>query len=281
MNKDYFRDVIKNAIKLGGQHVDILCTSNQTISATSRLSKLEKLVQASITSAKIRICIDTKSAILSTDNINDLLDNQLIEKLIFSAKTSPSEQCLLYPSRDDLCTSSAMIDMCDLVDISSDTLIQRAIECENIALSNPKITNSQGSEAEYSKTDVLLINSNDFCMEYSKTRNALSISLLAQKDEFLEQDYAFTQAVYFSDLKSCSDVALEACEKTIQKIGARKIKSCKVPVIFSKDTSRSLLSDLLNAVNGAHIAKGTSFLKDKLHKQVFSKKLSIDRKSVV
>ncbi|MDR1982285.1 MAG: TldD/PmbA family protein [Holosporaceae bacterium] len=275
MDREIFGDVIRRAKKAGADQADILAVESKNISVATRLAKLEKIVQADVIDVKMRLFIGKRSAVVTTDNLDELKGMSFIEKAIFAAKNSPEDEIEIRPNSDELCKSFKEMDIFDAREISSEKLVSDALKCEKIALQIEGITNSGGVEASYSCSKVMLIKNNDFLAEYQKTLNQISIITLAARDGFLERAYDFSEKVYYSDLKSPEQVAKKSAERTLRKLGAKKIQSCKVPVVFDRMVSSQLLESFMEAINGASIAKGISFLGDKLFKKVFNRGLNI------
>jgi PmbA protein len=275
MNKEILSDLVLKAQKSGADHVDILVTENKNTSVVSRLAKLEKIIQADVMNAKMRISIGKRNAVVATDNLDELRGTSFIEKAIFAAKNSPEEEIKIRPNSKELCKCFPEMDILDNQEISAERLIADALECEKIALQIKGITNSGGAETSHSRSRVTLIKNNGFLAEYEKTSSQIFIVTLAEKDGFLERSYDFSEKIYYSDLKSPEQVAKKSAERTLKKLGAKKIKSCKVPVIFDRMVSSQLLGSFVEAINGALIAKEISFLRDKLFKKIFSEELSI------
>ncbi|MDR0632341.1 MAG: hypothetical protein LBF54_03850 [Holosporaceae bacterium] len=281
MDREILMDVIRRAKKAGVDHVDILCRESDSISVSTRLVKLEKVEQANVIDLSTRVSIGNRSAVITTDNLDELKKESFIEKAVFAAKNSPEETVKFRPDNGELCKNFKKMDICDDQELSPDELISSAMECESMALQIDGITNSEGATASRSRSRVTLVKDDDFFADYEKTYNQISIITLAEKNNFLERSYDFSEAVHWSDLKSPEQIAKKSAERTLKKLGAKKIPSCKVPVVFDREVSRQLLGSFVEAINGASVAKGISFLKDKLSKKIFSDCLNItDRSSI-
>ena len=279
---EIIESAIKKAKSMGADCVDIMYSESETISATTRLTKLEKLVQANVSGIGIRVSVDDRYATISSDNIDALKDDTFIEKVIVAAKNSPKEISKIRANSSELCKNFKEIDICDKdFHENPEYFINEAKKCEDIALQIKGITNSEGSEAGFARTVFSLTRDDGFFASYEKTTNQISVVTLAEKDGSLERDYAYSTAVYNFDLKSADEIAKKAAEKTLKRLGARKIPSCKVPVVFSRETSAQLLNSILSALNGSAIARGISFLKDKLSKKVFSENINIKDKYAI
>ena len=275
MEKDILQDAVSKLSKLGIDHVDVLAQENFTMSARQRMRKPEEVIQAETSAISIRAFIGKQTAVVSTDNISSLRDNNFLEKIVEITKNAPEYDENPQPASEDLSQNPPTIDLVDQSEISANVLLNDIRECEEIVLQSEGITNSDGAEISYDRTKITLMKGKNFFGEYEKTNFGFAVSPLAEKNGELQQNYDFSNAIYYDDLKTPQQLAEKAVQKTLQKIGSRKIKTCRVPVIFDREVSRSLLRNLLSALDGAEIAKGTSFLADKLSQKIFSEKITV------
>ena len=144
-----------------------------------------------------------------------------------------------------------------------------------MALSTKGISNSEGAGASFSTGEFFLATSNGFRGGYRSSTNSISCSVLAGEGLSMERDYDYDVSRHLEDLQKPSVIGRSAAEKAIQRLNPKKINSCKASVVFDKRISNDLLGYLASAIAGPAIARETSFLKDSLHKQIFSKEISI------
>jgi PmbA protein len=138
------------------------------------------------------------------------------------------------------------------------------------------VTNSDGASAAWGRSSVAIVASNGFQRSYSSSGSSLSVSVLAgTADEGMETDYDYSSAVYFADLRAPDDIGKSAGERAVKKLGARKVASQKVPLIFDPRVARGMVGTFLSAINGASVARGTTFLKNAMNTQVFGKGITI------
>ena len=143
------------------------------------------------------------------------------------------------------------------------------------ALSVKGITNSEGAGASSSKGEFYLATSNGFHGGYQSSSSSVSCSVLAGQGQDMERDYEYAVKRHSSDLPSAKEIGLSAAQKTLKRLNAKKISSTKLPVVFDKRISNDLLGYLASSISGTSIARGTSFLKDSLGKQIFNKDVTI------
>jgi PmbA protein len=117
--------------------------------------------------------------------------------------------------------------------------------------------------------------SNGFHGSYARSHHSVSAAVLAGEGTGMERDYDYATAVYGRDLEDAATVGKRAGERTVKRLHARKAATAKVPIVYDPRVSRGMLSHLASAINGAAIARGTSFLKDKLGQRIFRSDITI------
>lgn len=276
MDANILSDAISKMIAKGADAVDLLCKCSDSSSVTVRQNKVEKFVEASEGNIQIRASVGKRTAMASVNSFAELLEEEFLEKVVSAAKNASEEQVEFRPSFDEMCKDVPVLDICDRSVVDSKQLEADALECESLALSYPRITNSEGAESSRVFSKTILMNNKGFCKEYEKTCYQRAVATLAEKDGQLEQSYDFSNKIYYCDLKNVKEMAETAAKKTVSHLGARKIKSCKVPVMFDPLIAGRLLGDILQIINGESIKKGLTFLKKRdLSKGVFNNNLTI------
>ncbi|NBQ84422.1 MAG: TldD/PmbA family protein, partial [Alphaproteobacteria bacterium] len=145
-----------------------------------------------------------------------------------------------------------------------DDLKDAAMTAEDAARSVKGITNSEGSSASHGSVKIMMATSNGFSGQYERSSFGISAMVLSEKNGVMERDYDYTAAVYQADLDDPAKVGRSAGERTMQRLGATRPPTGVFPVIYDARVSRSISGHIASAINGAAIARGTSFLKDKM-----------------
>ncbi|MDR1335177.1 MAG: hypothetical protein LBJ19_02835 [Holosporaceae bacterium] len=275
ISPDVLFDVIKKIKQFGADQVDILANAREETIVHSRMLQVDNVIQAHTVDIGVRVFMGKRSAVISTDNTDDLSNPAFVEKAIFATSNSPEESEKSRADGVDLCTNFKKIDLCDPISPSHQQLVENAKKCEEIALQIDGITNSEGSSVSHRRIKTMLAKSDNFFGEYEKTFNQISFVAIATKNGCMERDGEYSSSVYYADLKTPEYIAQQAAKKAIRRCGARKVASCSVPIIFHRDVASQLLNDLISALNGAAIAGGTSFLKDKLSKKIFADTVNV------
>src|SRR5262249_48520259 len=132
----------------------------------------------------------------------------------------------------------------------------------------PGVTNSEGAEASWGRSEIALAATNGFRNGYEASHSGVSVAVLAGEGTAMERDYDFTSAVYGSELESPALIGRRAGERAVKRLNPRKVETAKVPIVFDPRVSNSFVGHLAGAINGASIARGVSFLKNRMGERV-------------
>jgi PmbA protein len=161
------------------------------------------------------------------------------------------------------------LDVCDVTEPDTGVLSARAAEAEDAARAVPGVTNSEGAEASWGRTNVAIAGSNGFQQTRSGSRHSISVSVLAGEGTFMERDYDYASTVHGEDLPSPVDIGRSAGEMAVRRLNPKKASSAQVPVVYDPRVSNSLIGHLASAANGNSVARGTTFLKEKMGEKLF------------
>ena len=154
--------------------------------------------------------------------------------------------------------------MDDPVEPDGESLIAKAKEAEEAALAVEGVTNSDGAEASWGASSVVLAGSNGFSAGYRITRHSVGLSVLAGEGTAMERDYDYHTTVFAKDLEAPSAIGERAAHRAVRRLNPRKVKTAQASVVFAPRVAGGLASHLIGAISGPAVARGTSFLKDKI-----------------
>src|SRR5262249_40096828 len=137
------------------------------------------------------------------------------------------------------------------------------------------VTKSSGASASSGIGGMVLVTSTGFRGSYLRSSHGISMTAISGDGTGMERDYDYTSALHASDLTPSASVGRKAGERAVARVNPRKVETCKVPVVYDPRVSNSPVGPLVGAVNGASIARKTSFLKDKLGQQLFAGNIRI------
>jgi PmbA protein len=191
------------------------------------------------------------------------------------ARVVPEDPSCGIAAPEELARDIPKLDIVAPAEPTTETLIERAAAAEDAARSVPGVTNSEGASAGWARSRMVLAASNGFTGSYDASGQGVSVAVVAGTGTEMEQDYDDTQAVYGADLEDAAAVGKRAGERAAKRLKPRKVASQKVPVVFDPRVARGLLGHLIGAISGPAIARGTSFLKDKLGQPIFAKGITV------
>jgi len=224
----------------------------------------------------LRVLIGKRQAIVSSNDWNPDGLALLVDRAIAMAKNVPEDSFCGIADPDQIVGENyPKLEMFDPQEPSAETLIARATETEDAALAVAGITNSEGAEASWGQSRIALAASNGFAGRYQGSNHSIAVSVLAGTGTAMESDYDYSSAIFGSDLTDPAEIGRSAADRALKKLGARKPPSAKVPVVFDPRVSGGLVRHLTSAINGAAIARGTSFLKNKMGQAVMSPEITI------
>jgi PmbA protein len=262
------QDLLAQAKRAGADAADALCVESASLSHAQRLGKVEKLERSESQDFGLRVLLGRRQAVVSSSDRDPRALSALVERAIAMARVVPEDPyCGLAPE-ERIAHGVPGLDICDPAEPPPERLIEAARRCEEAALAVPGISNSEGAEASWALTRVALAASNGFAGGYSLSRHGLAVSVVAGEGTAMERDYEFTSTVHGADLDAPEIVGRRAGEKAVRRLKPRKVKTCKVPILYDPRVSNSILGHLAGAINGGAIARGTSFLKDKMGERI-------------
>jgi PmbA protein len=262
--------LIAKAKRLGAEAADAVVFGSVSSSVSYRLGKLEEVERSESSDLGLRVFIGKRQAAVSSSDMSAQALDQLVERAVAMARTTPEDPyCGLAP-RELLAKTWPSLDLEDTNEPSSERLVEFAKNCEGAAREVPGITNSEGASAGWGRGAVALATSEGFAGAYASTSVSFSVSVLAGEGTQMERDYAFSSARHVADLGDPQTVGREAAERTLKRLNPRKVSTQAVPVIYDPRVSNSIVGHLAGAINGISIARGTSFLKDKMGQRIFA-----------
>ncbi|WP_151120666.1 TldD/PmbA family protein [Hypericibacter adhaerens] len=268
-------DLIADAKRAGADAADALLVRGTSLSQAMRLGNPEKLERSEGQDLGLRVLIGKRQAIVSTSDLNPALLKDLVERAVAMARSVPEDPFIGLAGPDEIAQGWVSLDMADPTEPDPVWLLDFAKAAEESARAVKGVTNSEGAEASWGRSQVSLVASNGFAGGYVTSRFGLGVSVLAGEGTAMERDDDFTSAVYRADLKDPVEIGRNAGERAVRRLNPRKAETARLPVVFETRTANSLVGHLVGAINGSAIARGTSFLKDKMGTPVLHKGLDI------
>src|SRR5690606_28892514 len=218
----------------------------------------------------IRVFVGQGSASVSSTDFSPAQLDLATERAVAMARAAPPDKHAGLAGADRLATQIPDLDLYDGFVADAVMLRGLAQEAEAAALEVAGITNSLGASASEGTGGIVLATSEGFVGTYRSSSFSISCSVVAGEGTAMERDYDFSHALHFNALRAPEEIGRGAAERAVRRLKPRKPSTRAVPVVYDPRVSASLLGHLAGAVSGSAIARGTSFLKDRLGTAVFA-----------
>ena len=268
-------DILNNYKSFNIDDVEVITSENISLSVKSRQQKLENIERSENFNIGINIYKDKKKATISSNNIDSTDAKEYLEKGSAMVKSMPIDEYSGLADKKDYASEIEDLELEDTTQLSEKQLLDQALLAEDAMLKNKKITNSEGATRSFSKNTYNIINSKGFNAKYSKTFHSISSIAIAGSDTNMQRDYEYSAATHASDLLLAEKVGSLAAKRAASRLNSKKIKSCTLDVIFEPRVAKSILSSFCSCASGTSIARGTSFLNNKLNTSIFKKNINI------
>jgi PmbA protein len=267
--------VITAARRQGADAADALLVENVSASVSYRLGKLEDVERSESSDLGLRVFIGNRVAMISSSDFSDQSLAQLPERAIAMAKLAPEDKFAGLAPQERLARTIPDLDLEDKDEPAAEILVERARTAEQAGLAVPGVTNSEGGGAGFSRMGVALATSEGFFGRYSGTSHNIGVAVLAGEGTGMERDYDHASARHAKDLNGAEAIGRSAGEKAVRRLNPRKVKSQSAPVVFDPREAGGLIGHFASAISGVSVARGTSFLKDRMGAEIFAPHIRI------
>ena len=263
----------------GATEADVMVAEGDSVSVQVRLSAVDCLSKAREKSLGIRAFFGKRSASTSTSDFSETSLKQLVADTCALAKAVAEDETSGLPDPTALATDIPDLDLYDPTAMPVDEAIDVAQRAERAAMdADSRVTNSEGAECGAGSGAVVLANTHGFLGYHRSSRFSLSVAPVAEgsDDQGMQRDYWYAVSRKRHELEDPESIGRIAAERTLRRLGARKVETQRVPVIFDPETACSLLGHLSSAVSGYSLYKGASFLLGKLGKSIAPQHVNVE-----
>jgi len=271
-------DTVKQALAAGAKDAECTIAEGDEFSAAIRMRDIESLKEAGSRAMGLRILIGKRAGSAYTSDMSADGIRQMVQSAIELAAITTEDPHQGMPEAEELGSISTDLQMYsdDVATLETPLKIEMARRAEEAALSaDPRISNSEGASFDSHLGRHVFANSRGFVGEYRTSYCSLSTVPVAREGTSMERDYWFSMARGFSGLETPEDIGKIAAARALRRLGARKVGTQKVPVVFEPRTARSLLDHIFEAVHGVSVYRHESFLAGKLGEKVASENVTI------
>jgi PmbA protein len=276
MDQTLLHEAVAAALKAGADAAEAVFAERQSLSVNVRSGDLEEVEREESRDLGIRVFVGRRQAVVSGSDVSAEGRRKLIERVVAMARLAPEDPYAGFAPRDRLAQGPfADFDLFDAAEPSPETLEAQAREAEVAARGVAGVTNSDGGSAAWSASQWRLATSEGFYGEHRASGFSLSASAVAGEGSGMERGGEGRTTRHGADLPTPASIGAEAGKRAVQRLGARKIDSITAPVIFENRLAISLIGPLIGAISGPSVARGVSFLKDRLGQPLFAKGVNL------
>ncbi len=276
MDENLLRDVAAAALAAGADAAEVAFAERQSLSVTVRLGELEEVEREESRDLGVRVMIGKRQASVSGSDVSRSGREKLVERVVAMARLAAEDPYTGLAPADRLARGPRPdFDLFDPTEAGPEDLEARARETERAARAVPGVTNSNGASATWSASSWRLVTTGGFYGEHRGTAFSLSAQAIAGEGSAMEQGGEGRATRWQEDLPTPEQIGAEAGRRAVAALGARKIASTTAPVIFENRLAGSLLGPLIGAIAGSSVARGVSFLKDRLGSTLFSPSVTL------
>ena len=268
-------DLVRRAVRAGADAADAVMFESASLSVAQRLGVSEGIERAESQDLGLRVFRGRRQAVVSSTDVSADALAGLIERAMAMAGAVPEDPFCGLADRALLAADVPDLDLADAAEPTPEALVAPAAAAEDAARAVAGVTNSEGAEASWSRARVALVTSDGFGGGYGVTQFSIGASVIVGEGTAMERDHDHASARFAADLADAAAIGRSAGERAVARLGPRKAPSGTVPVVYDPRVSRGLLGHLASAIGGPAIARGTSFLKDRMGEAVFADGVTI------
>ncbi len=276
--RELAQDILQEAARGGASGAALHLVEDEAFSVQVRMRSVEMLRTAREKRLGLLLAVGQRSATSATSDLTPEAVRRLVQDTLAMAKATPEDPCGGLPEPEALATDRPALDLWDPepAGLPVPERIAIAVATEAAALDfDPRIRNSEGAEYSHGDARILFANSHGFTGEYRSSSVSLSASPVAVANGQMQRDGWYSVERRLANLASPEAVGRTAAQRAVRRLGARKVATQQVPVVFDPDVAAGLLRSLFGAVSGSIIYRGGSFLAGRLGEAVAARDLTI------
>lgn len=264
------RDILHHAKQGGASACETNVSDGFGQTVTVRQDTVETIEYNRDKGLSITVYIGHKRGNASTSDFSAKAISDTVAAALSIARHTAEDDCAGLADAERLAQTFPDLDLHHPWPLSVEQAIQLARDCEAAALAvDKRITNSEGASVSQSETQFVYANSLGFMGGYPLSRHSISCAVIAQHNGTMQRDYWYNVARDMADLEQAGNIGKKAGKRTVARLGAKKIATCEVPVLFEAPIASGLIGHFVTAVNGRSLYRKSSFLMDSIGKQVF------------
>jgi PmbA protein len=271
-------DVVHRALRHGATAAEAIVREGVEFSASVRLGDIETLKESAFKGLGLRVLCDGRQASVSTSDFSPAAVEALAETATTLARHTSIDDSAGLPAKEDLATTFPDLELYDAAigALSAAEKIAMALRAEDVARAyDPRIVNFEGGGVDSGFGRTILANSLGFVGEYRGSSISLATVPVAEENGKLQRDYWYDSRRSLARMESPDAIGRRAAERTLRKLGARRVKTQSCPIVFDPVVAQSLVGDIFGAVSGDAVFRKASFLVGKLGERVAAEAVTV------
>jgi len=269
-------DVIRRCRAKGASEADVAATIDEGLAVNVRLGEVETVERTRDRGVSVTVWFGKRKGSANTADLDPQSIEQTIEHACAIARHTESDPANGLPDAALLAREIPDLDLWHPWKIGADEAIRLGIEIEDAGRAfDPRIDNSEGASVNVGATMTAYANSLGFSGTERGTRHSLSCALIAEDDAGMQRDYWYDTARNANDFVSAETIGRKTAERTVARLGAKKLSTRETPVLFVPEVARGLIGHFLSGVSGGALYRRASFLVDHAGKRVFPEWMQI------
>lgn len=277
--KDLAQDIVQRAVRGGATAAECVIREGDEFSTLVRLGQVETLKESGSKSIGVRIFYGKRAASTYSSDFSRSALDRMLNSALELAKITSEDPYAGIPEASQLGSLTGDLDLysADVYSLPGEERISYARRAEKAALDyDPRIKNSEGGSFDAATGRKILANSHGFVGEYQRSYCSIAAVPIAQTESgAMQRDYWYSVARSLGRLESPEHVGKVAAQRTLRRLGARKVKTAHVPIVFDPLIAVSMLEHIFEGVNGDSVYRGASFLAGKLGQKIASDNVNV------
>lgn len=265
--------LVEAARRAGADAADAVVVRSRSTGVNVRLGKVESTESSESDEFSLRVFVGRKIASISANTGSD--PKTLAERAVAMAKVSPDDAYEGLAATQQLVRNIRDLELYDPTTVDAAQLTEAALAAEEAALAVEGVTNSGGGSASAGMGGLVLVTSGGFAGYYNGSRFSRSVSAIAGNGTAMERDYDFSSRIYFDELEDAAIIGRSAGTRAVKRLNARQAQTGRVNVVYDPRVARGIASHLASAINGASVARKTSFLKDRMETRILGETVNV------
>ena len=261
---------LETAKKSGASQAEADASLSKGLGVTVRLGEVETVEYQRDRALGVTVYFGTRKGSASTADLGVESVRETVAKACAIARHTALDDCAGLADPQLLATEFPDLQIDFPWDITPDAAIELARACEGAGLAvDPRLGNSEGASVGSTRGVRVYGNSHGFLAGDCASSHTLSCVLLAQADDDMQRDYWYSSTRDPSDLEDAGSIGRRAAQRALARLGARRLQTCKVPVLFAPEIARGFIGHFTGAIRGGAQYRKASFLLGAAGQQVF------------